>query len=279
MFFFRPFRFIRLFSLDIVAGALAALTFTASVMGVELHRSYYTIMALSVWLIYTADHLMDGAKTHGSSESEKGNFFYSYKIPIILVFLIILVLDFRLIVYRLDEKIIQFGMGPGIATVIYLLLNRYYENAPKWFFIKEVWIAIIYTLAIWGGPVIFAGDKVNPSQVALLVSSGLIIFGNVIIYSIYEREADAIENNKSMVKDFGLKNTMNTAVFALSVSILFSLAAYVFYGSALIFFLPLVLISSMMLVILSSPRIFSKSNYYGILADLLILLFFLVLIG
>ncbi len=276
MIIIRTLYFIRLFSLDIVAGAIAALVFSASVLGIDLHRSYYTIMALTVWLIYTTDHLMDGSRTHGKSESEIRNFFYNYKIPIILVFLVILILDFRLIVYRLDEKVVQFGMGVGIATVLYLLMNRYYDGAQKWLFIKELWIAIIYTLAIWGGTVILAGDTLNTTQFMIIASFGLIIFGNVLLYSIFERELDAQENNKSLVRDFGLPVTLNITVFALAVSILIALSAYLFMGASLIHILPLILISVTMLMIISFPGHFSKRKMYGIIADLSLLLFLLV---
>lgn len=273
------FRFIRLFSLDIVAGAIAGLVFASTVMGADLHRSYYIIMGLTVWLIYTVDHLMDGAKSHGKSDSDTHNFFYTYKIPIILVFLILLVLDFRLIVYRLDEKIIQFGMGPGIATVIYLLMNRFYDDAPKWIFIKELWIAVIYTLAIWGGPVILGGDAMSKSQILLMVSHGLIIFGNVMIYSIYERESDIRQDNKSFVRDFGLRPAVNMVVMTLALSILTAISAYLFYGTQLIYSLPLVLISTSMLLIISFPRTFSRNKLYGVIADLLLLVLLFVYPG
>jgi len=272
-------RLIRLFSLDIVAGAMASLVFASQVMDVELHRSYYLIMALTVWLIYTLDHVMDGARTRGKSESETSNFFYKYKIPVIFVFLILLVLNFRLIVYRLDEKIIQFGMGPGIAVVFYLLMKRYYDGKLKWLFIKELWITVIYTLAIWGGTVILAGDSVSLSQAFLIASFGLIIFSNVLIYSIYEREMDVREDNKSFARDFGLKAAVNTAVLSLVASILGIVLAYLFFEAALNYCLPLLLVSASMLIILSFPKIFAKRKLYGVAADLLLLLFFLVLTG
>jgi 4-hydroxybenzoate polyprenyltransferase len=277
MIFLRIYHFIRLFSLDIIAGAIAALAFSSSVMGIDLPRTYYTVLALTVWLIYTADHLMDGAKTRGKSSSETHNFFYTYKIPIILVFLIVLVFTFRLSMYRLDEKIIEFGMTPFAAVVVYLLLNRYYGNAPKWFFIKELWISLIYTLAIWGGAVIYAGDKVSPVQILMIVAFTLIVLSNVLIYSIYERESDLSDDNKSIVRDFGLGFAVNSALISLSLSIVCALCALIFLGSELVYVIPIVLISASMLLIIRFPEIFSRGKLYGIVCDLLLLLFLIVL--
>jgi 4-hydroxybenzoate polyprenyltransferase len=277
MIFSRIFYFIRLFSLDIIAGALASLVFSSSVMGIDLPRTYYTILALTVWLIYTADHLMDGAKTRGKSASDTHNFFYKFKVPVILLFLMVLVFTFRLAMYRLDEKIIEFGMTPAITVIIYLLLNRYYGNAYKWFFIKELWIALIYTLAIWGGPVIYAGDVINYPQMMMITSFGLIIFSNVLIYSVYEYKSDTQDNNKSFVRDFGLRAAVNTVVYSLAIAILIALSAFLFPGINFIQCIPVILISALMLMIISFPGVFSVKKIYGIIADLSLLLFLLTL--
>jgi len=279
MFFSKIYHFIRIFSLDIVAGALAALAFSSSVMEISLPRSYYTVLGLVVWLIYTADHLMDGAKTRGTSPSETHNFFNTYKIPIILVFVLALVFTFRLVLYRLDLSIIEFGIAPGFAVLIYLLLNRYYEKESKWFFIKELWIAIIYSMAIWGGPLIYAGDVISPYQLLLIVSFGLIILSNVLIYSIFERDLDEKEGNRSLVIDFGLKFSTILVYSSLAISFVLALIAFFFLGGWAMHSLPIVLISSTLLAILIYPKYFARKKLYGKLADLVLFLFLLTLIG
>lgn len=265
--------------MDIVAGAIASAIFSSSVMEINLPRSYYTVLGLVVWLIYTADHLMDGAKTRGKSPSETHNFFNTYKIPIILVFILVLVFTFRLVLYRLDLSIIEFGIAPAFAALIYLLLNRYYEKESKWFFIKELWIVVIYSMAIWGGPLIYAGDIINPVQLILIVSFGLIILGNVLIYSIYERELDTEEDNRSIVRDFGLKFATNLAITSLVMSSLLALIAFFFLGGWVMHILPIILISAILLAIVIFPKIFTRRKVYGKVADLVILLFLLTLIG
>lgn len=265
--------------MDIVVGAIASAVFSSSVMEINLPRSYYTVLGLVVWLIYTADHLMDGAKTRGNSPSETHNFFHSYKIPVILVFILVLVFTFRLVLYRLDLSIIEFGIAPGFAVLIYLLLNRYYEKESKWFFIKELWISIIYSMAIWGGPLIYAGDIINPVQLVFILSFGLIILGNVLIYSIFERDLDAEEGNRSIVRDFGLKFSTNLAITSLVVSALLALVAFFFLGGWIMHVLPILLISTTLLAIVIFPKIFTRKKMYGKVADLILLLFLLTLIG
>jgi 4-hydroxybenzoate polyprenyltransferase len=179
--------------------------------------------------------------------------------------------------YRLEEKIIDFGMAPTVTVIIYLLMNRYYGDSSKWFFIKEIWIALIYTLAIWGGSIIYAGDRVSLGQGMLIGSFFLVIFSNVLIYSIYEFESDVLEKNRSIARDFGIKATVNTCLFSLTLSILIALSAFIFSGTGFMLSLPLVLIASSMLLVLSFPKVFTNKKLYGVIADLLLLLFLLSL--
>jgi hypothetical protein len=81
------------------------------------------------------------------------------------------------------------------------------------------------------------------------------------------------------VRDFGIRPAVNTAVFSLSFAMLSALSAFIFFHMELIFCLPVILIASSMLVIISFPGFFSQKKLYGIIADIILLLFLLVLIG
>jgi 4-hydroxybenzoate polyprenyltransferase len=121
--------------------------------------------------------------------------------------------------------------------------------------------------------------SINVSQILTLLSFGFVILGNVLIFSIYEREQDIRDNNKLLAKDLGLQGTITIAIISLSASILIALTAFLFMGASFIHSLPLLLIASGMLLIISFPGFFSKRKFYGIITDLLLLLFLLVLIG
>ena len=58
----RAYTYIRWLSLDIVAGAIFVSLFLSSELGVVLSAIEIALLGLSVWLIYTTDHLLDVRK-------------------------------------------------------------------------------------------------------------------------------------------------------------------------------------------------------------------------
>ena len=48
------------FSLDVVIGALAVGLFAIKLLLVRPNPWWWLVLALSVWVVYTADHLIDG---------------------------------------------------------------------------------------------------------------------------------------------------------------------------------------------------------------------------
>ena len=61
------YRFVRILSLDIVAGVIAGSVFGAKIMGAHLPWYYIFVIALTAWLVYLTDHLMDGIKKKGNT--------------------------------------------------------------------------------------------------------------------------------------------------------------------------------------------------------------------
>ena len=246
-------------------------------MGVKLQGSYFTVLALTVWLIYTADHLLDSFPAGDKSASSIHQFFYKYKIPVFLVFLMGVVFDYRLVMHSLEPKFIQFGIALGGATAIYLLLNRYYGKGPRIFFIKEVWISLIYSIAIWGGPIIEVGDKINIPQGFLLFSFGLLIFSNVLICSFFDRETDSREGLRSFALDFGEGLTMKLSIIAAGMAIIIAFIAYFKFTVNGIPVLVLILIGTGYLAIMVWRDLFTNAERYTTLANLLLLLSFLAI--
>ena len=202
-----------------------------------------------------------------------------YKIPVILVFLMAVVFDYRLIMHSLESKFIEFGIALGGATAIYLVLNRYYGKGPKIFFIKEVWITIIYSIAIWGGPIIEAGDRINIVQGLLFFAFGLLIFSNVLICSFFEREIDSREGLRSFALDFGEELTLKLSIIAAGMAIIIAVVTYITFRVNGIPALILILIGTGYLSIMMRRNLFVDKESYGTLANLLLLLSFLSIIG
>jgi len=68
-------KILRFLALDVAAGAVAGSLFLAQTLGIRIRIDYCLILFLAVIVIYSSDHLMDGFRKRGNSESEVHSFF------------------------------------------------------------------------------------------------------------------------------------------------------------------------------------------------------------
>ena len=64
----RLIRFMNILSLDVVAGALLSSAFAAALLEVRPAVPYWMVLGMSVWIIYTADHLVDAYRLGDASK-------------------------------------------------------------------------------------------------------------------------------------------------------------------------------------------------------------------
>lgn len=273
------YHFIRLFSIDVVAGTLVGVFFAGKYLNIDIPRHYYTIMAISVWLIYLIDHLMDGVKRGEKTNNSTYSFFYQYKIPLILFCLILAVFDFRLILYRLEPEIIQFGLVLSAALFFYFLLNAFPVRIGKGLFLKELWISVIYTAGVWGGPFLYAGDDILPGQWMIVAGYFLIVASNVLLYSFNDYELDLREGDSTFSVQFGKKTTKLFILSAIFLTILlFLLNIFLFQSLSGWQIFVLFLMTGMMLSLTILKEEYKNKLCVACLADFVFLLPLILLI-
>ena len=82
----RVFNILRMFnmlSIDVAIGALFSGYFVKIILPFQIHWSYWCILPLSVWIVYTADHLVDALRLKKKSHTKRHLFHLFLKlIPI-----------------------------------------------------------------------------------------------------------------------------------------------------------------------------------------------------
>ncbi len=269
---------VRVLSLDVVGGVLAGSVFAARIMETRLPWYYLAVIGMTTWLVYLSDHLIDGIKKKGQTAYEVHRIFYKYRTPVILVILVVGIFDFRLALYTLPFGIIELGLITGAATLLYLLLAFIIAGDIKVLFIKELWISVIYTIALWGGPVIYSGNHAESWQIMLIISYGLLVLANVLSYSYFEYENDVADHEHTFAVDFGAGLTRYMIIGILVVSLVIWLICSVWFGHpGLAEQIILGLMTTGLFSLMVFSRVFKSSRSYGIIADALFLLPFLVL--
>ena len=214
-------------SLDVVLGSLAGMGFFAHLLRVNLVLEIYLVLGLTVWIIYTLDHLLDVRKTKNQPSSPRHKFHFKYGKPIsfALTFAFILVVAMLIFLPTLHFLIVP---GVILAGVITLILGLFYFLGRKTAFLKEFLIALFYILGIALAPYLFKQTPIPPQLYIFGVFYFLIAWINLLILSYLDRDLDAKDGFNSVINWITPKKLSS---FILCLGLIgIGLAVYLFLG-------------------------------------------------
>lgn len=207
------YRYFRWLSLDIVLGAILFLAYLIKYYQLHVGLSTYFALGSAIWLIYTADHLIDARNTPNPS-TERHRFHKKYFH--LFVFVGGMVLSMALFnLYFLDIRIIRSGAILSAVSVAYLTLVFFVRRL----WIKEVLVALVYACGIYLAPLTligWSGDSLYP----LFQLSGVALL-NLMIFSRYDLEKDLKDGFHSLTIRLG-KAKSKRLIWLLATGLLIS---------------------------------------------------------
>lgn len=257
-------------SIDVVIGSLFCGAFVVKMLDVQPGFAWWIILPLSVWIVYSLDHLIDGVMYKSSSQSIRHYFYYHYRKEVFILVFILTVINTILVVVFLENQIILFGLILGLFTGIYLLFVYFFGKKKKLLLQKELFVAIIYTTGIWGGPVSLLDYHLTLDQLIIMLSFFLLVFADILILNLYEKESDRIDNFHSFVLCFGEK--VSVYLIRILIFLVFFMGIYqtiiasdikIAMASKL-----LMLMSIVLLVLLNYQGKFNKWPIYRVVGEL-----------
>ncbi len=206
----RLYHFLNLLSIDVALGAVASAAFFGRILHVHVLPQGFILLGLIVWLIYTADHLLDAWSMKETAISERHRFHQKHFLPIILAFLVIGLIAVALM-FMIRVQLITAGILFGTFVVTYLLVNRWLK------YFKELAGSLLYT----GGVLLPAWSLYNQAfthnQLVLIGIFTLIVLTNMLIFARFSMEEDKLNQQKSLATVLGTRS-MNVLIRLVVVS-------------------------------------------------------------
>lgn len=195
-------------SLDVTAGAVISSLFVAKVFEVRLTRPMLIGLGAAIWLIYTADHLLDAKKSALPSYNSRHQFHKQYKTAISLFALLVFLVGIANLAF-LPLKTIYLGFA--LAALVGLYLGSVHLFKPRWAWHKEMLAAIIYTVGIFVAPLSLV-NQFTAIHGFLFFQFLLLVIANLLLFPIFELPNDqqdglesiAILRGKSFVRQRAL---------------------------------------------------------------------------
>lgn len=257
---------LQVLSIEVVAAGLCACIFAARICHAKIAASHYMILAGSIWVIYTADHLIDSIRSQSESILIKRTFHKkNFEILSILASCMIGLL-FYLSVTRLAMDIWLYGLVLLFFSCLHLIFSQIktFTNYPK-----EVVIAFIFCTGIWLLPFYLKKQSSLLIMVLVFIHLWLCVFGNLMVISIFERKDDRTQQQLSMVQTVGTKKSIRIvqAITVLMVVLTIGLAFFQYSIINMVLILILLIIGSWPLVLVVCYKTFFKKKRYLFYCD------------
>ncbi|MEJ1239127.1 hypothetical protein WBG78_13410 [Chryseolinea sp. T2] len=176
------YRLISILSLDVVAGAVICALFFIKVLQTEVSFSLIPL-ALTVWIIYTADHLMD-ARRIGHAASSPRHLFHQLQFQRMLVAVgVALLLDLISLLF-VSRAVIMGGVFLAFLVVLLIVMQR----ALPW--LREIVVSVLYTCGVLLPSIAQARTSYTIAHSLLFIQFSLVALTNLLILSWLDREMD-----------------------------------------------------------------------------------------
>ena len=249
------YRLLNLLSIDVALGAVCSALFFSKIFSVSILPFGLMALALSVWIIYTTDHLLDARKASHPAATERHQF-HQRNFKVMTKLVVIAIMLNCVLIYFIRTPVLMGGMILIAGVGIYLIVQQYMK------IFKEVLIALLYTMGV-ALPAVAVTDVSSENWPRILfLQFFLMAFANLLIFAWFDYTHDLRDKHESFVTITGEKWSEYFIWFTLVATILLTFISENKIASVFIVASDLVL-----LLIFIKKSFFVKNDRFRILGD------------
>ncbi|MCP4522554.1 MAG: hypothetical protein GY827_12810 [Cytophagales bacterium] len=199
------YRFLNILSIDVALGACTMSFLVGDFLGVFPSHFSHIVLFLSVWAVYTIDHLYDAHQLKEKAISTRHQFHYKHK-KLLTILLIIAILTASGISFTLlPTSTLLYGFGVTIFVLFHLLLVKFLGSKVSIFVQKELSVALTYALGICIPSLSIYLGAINLEQSLFFIQLLLLAFINLCQFSFFDYSIDEQNAQTSIVRFLGKK--------------------------------------------------------------------------
>jgi 4-hydroxybenzoate polyprenyltransferase len=256
-FLIKWYQYVNILSLDVATGAVIGALFFARVFAIVVSVNTLIVLALTVWIIYTIDHLRDAMSIPKIASTDRHRFHQKHFRTVMLALLVVMVIDF-VFIWFLPEEVLMAGLILWGVVVIYLVLQRYLK------FMKEFFVACLYTAGILLPSIALFETHVLPVHFILVAKYFITAWMNLLLFSLIDFQEDRQHQQHSFVTWFGPGSTQYGILFLGLLNITSGVWLWGFDPAVAAVFITM---NVLLVTILLLKKHLLRHNYYRIAGD------------
>ncbi|MFQ3213833.1 MAG: 4-hydroxybenzoate polyprenyltransferase [Marivirga sp.] len=268
--FSKSYQYVRAFSLDVVAGAAISARWIGNYFEVKLPIEVIIALSITVWLIYTLDHLLDARKIQPKKALLRHLLHYN-NAPILFAMVAMMTIVLIFTVQNLPPEVFWTGLFLGLVVVGYLLFVHAVRKKPYWG--KEWFIAIVYATGICLPTIALLG-AVPLSLIYFWVLFFLLASINLLLFNMFEYKTDKAFGFSSFATVKGHDFTRRVILFLLLAFVVVWAVAFIFIqnDSFLDYQAMFIFMGSVLAMVLSKEIILREDELYRVIGDVIFVL-------
>jgi hypothetical protein len=268
-FIYAFYRMLNALSLDVAGGAIVCAAFFAHLFEVNILPQGFAALGLAVWMVYTADHLLDARKINQTASTFRHRFHQQHFWLLATLLAAALLIELALLFF-LRKPLFYNGLWLGLGVMAYVVINRWLR------YFKEISGAMLYTCGVLLPAISLKGNWLSDTEKLTVAYFFLIVLTNLILFSWMDYERDLQDQNQSLVTQSG-QNKAKVVIWLLFVAS-FCLSFFVLLPEPEVTII-LMLMDIILFCIFLFPGSFSKGERFRYVGDAIFFLPAFVLIG
>jgi len=251
------YQYVNILSVDVAAGALICSLFFARIFQVAVSAYALAALVLTVWVIYTIDHLRDARTIRTVASTDRHRYHQRYFRIILVILLVVIAADFVLI-WFMPRRVLVAGLILWGIVLVYLIFQRYLK------FLKEFFVALLYTAGVLLPSFATTTSDLHLVHWVLIGKFFITAWMNLLLFSLFDYKEDQDQKQHSFVTWFGTASTRRGVLSLGLLNILLGIVLWTFDPAVALIFISMNL---MLLVILFFQKDLVSNNYYRFLGD------------
>lgn len=253
--------FIQNLSLDVTAGAVISSLFVCKYFEVKASFEIMLGLGIAIWLIYTIDHLRDGARSSAQTTNPRHAFHKKYRTTILVG--AIVVFGMGLVnAFELPANTVKSGLVLGVLSGLYFVYLKFSKEHQ----FKELLAAVIYTAGIFAGPISLITDW-EWSYLVFFFLFFLLVAANLALFPLYEMDMDSRDKVNSIALKSGRKSTVRMIWFLLCLHLVLAVISALSLPQLRGLEYTFVVMNLLLMMLLIWPEKFRQKQLYRWMGD------------
>lgn len=261
----RIYDYIQVLSLDVVIGSIFTSCFFARITNSSIPFYYYIFLGISVWLVYTIDHLIDAYKIDGVATTFRHRFHQNHFKILCTIWGFIFTVSTMLTFLYLPQHVIISGLYVAGIVAAHLILVVFLWTKVSKLIQKEIGVGIGYTLGVLLLPYLYG--ELNFYFYLSSLELFILVMLNIYLFSFFDEEKDKLHGQTSITRNVGNSGVLLLLNFLFTITTILILITSFIYTEQLHYQLIFILMLAALFSLYLFESYFAKNDRYRLLGD------------